>query len=120
MSKKDYSTIERQDIPIWENHEFIDFKTSAEMLEWVSNDKVNFNLSDKVYSAMIHCLDNQTNEIIVATITVENGSVIDVIIRKQNFQKIFSSYTERLLITENYEKLAVIKKQVQKYNLEIT
>jgi hypothetical protein len=41
-------------------------------------------------------------------------------IRKDNFQKIFGSYVERLLTAEKYEKLAEIKQQIEKYNLEIT
>lgn len=120
MLKKDYSIIEHQDIPLWENHEYIEFKTSAQMLEWVSNDKVNFILSDKVYDAMLDCLHQKIDETIVATIVVENGTSVDVVIRKHNFQKILSSYTERLLNAENYEKLSVIKKEIEKYNLEIS
>jgi hypothetical protein len=119
MSKSDYSNIEHNDIPLWKNHEYIDFKTSAQMLEWVSNDKVNFVLSDKVYTAMLDCLNRGVEETIVATIIVENGTSVDVVIRKPNFQKILSSYTQRLLNAENYEKLSVIKKEMQKFNLEI-
>jgi len=117
MSREDYSTT--NDIPLWVNHENIDFRSSAEMLEWVSNDKVNFILSDMVYDAMIYCLSEKVNEIIVATIWVKNETNIDVVIRKPNFQKIFSSYTERLMKAEQYEKLAVIKKQIEKYDLEM-
>ena len=117
MSREDYSTT--NDIPLWVNHENIDFRSSTEMLEWVSNDKVNFILSDMVYDAMIYCLSEKVNEIIVATIWVKNETNIDVVIRKPNFQKIFSSYTERLMKAEQYEKLAVIKKQIEKYDLEM-
>ena len=81
MSKKDYSHIEHNDIPLWKYHEYIDFKTSGQMLEWVSNDKTNFTLSDKVYEAMLYCLKNGIEESIVATITVENGTAVDVVIR---------------------------------------
>jgi hypothetical protein len=62
MSKKDYSHIEHNDIPLWKYHEYIDFKTSGQMLEWVSNDKTNFTLSDKVYEAMLYCLKNEMEE----------------------------------------------------------
>lgn len=119
MSKNDYSNIEHNDVPLWKHHEYIGFKTSAQMLEWVSNDKVNFKLSDKVYDAMLDCLQNKIEETIVATITVENGTSVDIVIRKPNFQKILSSYTERLLKVENYEKLSSIKNEMEKYNLEI-
>lgn len=120
MSKKDSSITKVQDIPTWIKHQNIDFKSNAEMLSWVSNDKVNFTLSDKVYDAMIYCLENNIPVITLATIRVQDGSQIDVIIRKDNFQKIFSSYVERLLIAEKYERLAEIKQQVEKYGLEIT
>lgn len=119
MSKEDYYTNNTSNIPLWIEHENIDFVTSADMLEWVSNDKVNFILSDMVYNAMIYCLSEQINEIIVATIWVKNETHIDVVIRKPNFQKILSAYTERLLKSEQYEKLAAIKQQIQKYDLEI-
>jgi hypothetical protein len=120
MSKKDSSITKTDDIPVWIKHQNLDFRSNTEMLSWVTDDKVNFTLSDKVYEAMVDCLENEINAIIVATIRVEGGSQIDVMIRKDNFQKIFSSYVERLLTAEKYEKLAVIKQQVQKYNLEIT
>jgi hypothetical protein len=120
MSKKDSSITKTDDIPVWIKHQNLDFRSNAEMLSWVTDDKVNFTLSDKVYEAMVDCLENEINAIIVATIRVEGGSQIDVMIRKDNFQKIFGSYVERLLAAEKYERLAVIKQQVQKYNLEIT
>lgn len=119
MSKKDYSTNNSHDVPLWVNHENIDFNTSADMLSWVSNDKLNFMLSDMVYDAMMYCLDEGLEEIIVATIWVKNETSVDVVIRKPNFQKILSSYTERLLVAEKYEQLSVIKKQIQKYGLEM-
>ena len=120
MSKKDSSITKTDDIPVWIKHQNLDFRSNAEMLSWVTDDKVNFTLSDKVYEAMVDCLENEINAIIVATIRVEGGSQIDVMIRKDNFQKIFSSYVERLLAAEKYERLAVIKQQIEKYNLEIT
>ena len=118
MSKEDYSTIDVE-IPLWINHENIEFKSTSEMMSWVMDDKVNFKLSDKVFDAMIDCLENSIDGIIVATIVVKEQSRIDVLIRKQNFQKIFSSYTEKLLQAERYEKLAEIKQQVEKYGLEM-
>lgn len=118
MSKEDYSIID-DEIPLWINHENIEFKTTTEMMSWVMDDKVNFKLSDKVFDAMIDCLENDIDGIIVATIVVKEQSRIDVLIRKQNFQKIFSSYTEKLLQAERYEKLAEIKQQIQKYGLEM-
>lgn len=118
MSKEDYSIID-DEIPLWINHENIEFKTTTEMMSWVMDDKVNFKLSDKVFDAMIDCLENDIDGIIVATIVVKEQSRIDVLIRKPNFQKIFSSYTEKLLQAERYEKLAEIKQQIQKYGLEM-
>ena len=117
MSKEDYYT--NNDIPLWINHENIEFKSSDEMMSWVIDDKVNFSLSDKVYDAMIDCLETDIDATIVATIVVNQETRIDVLIRKPNFQKIFSSYTEKLLQAERYEKLAEIKSQIQKYDLEI-
>ena len=107
------------EIPLWVNHENIEFKTTTDMMSWVMDDKVNFKLSDKVFDAMIDCLENDVDGIIVATIVVKEQSRIDVLIRKPNFQKIFSSYTEKLLQAERYEKLAEIKQQIQKYGLEM-
>ena len=107
------------EIPLWVNHENIEFKTTTDMMSWVMDDKVNFKLSDKVFDAMIDCLENDVDGIIVASIVVKEQSRIDVLIRKPNFQKIFSSYTEKLLQAERYEKLAEIKQQIQKYGLEM-
>jgi hypothetical protein len=56
---------------------------------------------------------------IVASILVQGQSQIDVLIRRDNFQKILSGYTKRLLDAERYEKLDEIKKFVQKFGLEI-
>lgn len=118
MSKEDYSIID-DEIPLWIKHENIEFKTTREMMSWVTDDKVNFTLSNKVYDAMLDCLENNIEGTIVATIIVKEQSRIDVLIRKPNFQKILSSYTEKLIQAEKYEKLAEIKKQIQKYGLEI-
>jgi len=120
MSKKDSYTTKTDDIPVWIKHQNLDFRSNAEMLSWVTDDKVNFTLSDRVYEAMVDCLENEINAIIVATIRVEGGSQIDVMIRKDNYQKIFGSYVQTLLTAEKYEKLAEIKQQIEKYNLEIT
>lgn len=118
MLNEDYSTTD-DDIPLWIYHENIEFKTTHEMMSWVADDKTNFSLSDKVYDAMIDCLENNIERIIVATITVENQTLVDVSIRRQNFQKILSSYVEKLMKAERYEKLAEIKKQIKKYDLEM-
>ena len=119
MSKKDYSITETDTIPLWDRHEEILFQSAGEMLEWASNDKINFTLSDKVYDAMLDCLEDNVQAIIVATIIIENGAQIEVLIRRDNFQKILSAYVERLLNVEKYERLAEIKQQIQKYGLEI-
>jgi len=119
MSKEDYYTTNKESIPLWEKYEVMEFKSSAEMLTWVRDDQINFTLSDKVYDAMIDCLEQNVEEIIVASIHVQNNSEIDVLIRKPNFQKILSGYTERLLKSEKYEKLAEIKQQIEKYGLEM-
>lgn len=119
MLSEDYSTNNEKDIPLWINHKNIEFNSVSSLMEWVSDDKINFTLSDKVYDAMVDCLENNIEGIIVATLVVKNQSTIDVLIRKPNFQKILSAYTERLLNAEKYEKLAEIKKQIQKYGLEM-
>lgn len=119
MLKKDSYTTNNDGIPFWNGYEVMTFESSAEMLRWVRDDRVNFTLSDKVYDAMVDCLKDEIEQVIVATITVKDGSQIDVLIRKPNFQKILSGYTKRLLDGEKYEKLAKIKNQIQKYGLEI-
>ena len=119
MSKKDSYTTNIDGIPLWEKYEAMNFNSSAEMLVWVQDDRLSFTLSDKVYDAMIDCLKNKIEQIIVTKLVVKDGSEIDVLIRKPNFQKIFSSYTEKLLEAERYEKLAEIKQQIQKYGLEM-
>ena len=119
MSKKDSYTTNPDGIPLWDNYEVMSFKSSVAMLEWVQDDKKNFTLSDKVYNAMIDCLQKDVDGVIVATLSVIGGSQIDVLIRKPNFQKILSGYTKRLLDGEKYEKLGEIKQQIQKYDLEM-
>jgi len=118
MSRKDSYT-RNDDLPRWLHYQQLNFNSAADMFQWIKDDKINFSLSDKVYDAMIHCLKNDMEKVLVATISVRNESAIDIIIRKPNFQKILSGYIERLINTENYEKLAEIKKQIEKYNLEI-
>ena len=119
MSKKDSYTTNSDGFPIWDNYEVMSFESSPDMLEWVQDDKQNFVLSDKVYNAMIDCLQKDIDGVIVATLTVKDGAQIDVLIRRPNFQKIFSGYIERLLNGEKYERLAEIKQQIQKYGLEM-
>lgn len=119
MLSEDFSTTNHEELPLWSNHVHFEFKTASELMNWVSTDKVNFVLSDKVYAAMVDCLEHNIDEVIVATISIESESTIDVVIRKPNFPKILSSYVKRLLENENYEKLADIKKTVEKYGLEI-
>jgi hypothetical protein len=117
MLNEDYST--NDDTPLWASHKVIEFNTIQEMMLWVSDDESSFSLSDKVYDAMIDCLDNNIEKIIVTTLTVKDYSEIDVIIRQSNFQEILSSYTQKLLKFEKYERLAEVKNQIKKYNLAI-
>jgi len=119
MSKKDSYIPEGKNAPVWSKYEDFEFKSSVEMLEWVQNDKLNFTLSDKVYEAMLECLRENIDSMIVATLTIIGENEIDVFIRKENFQKIFSAYTKRLLDLEEYEKLAKIKFETQRFNLEM-
>ena len=121
MSKSDYSNPNDQlsEIPLWHFHETLEFNSSESMLEWAADDKLNFSLSDKVYLAMVDCLENDIESMIVASILVQGQTQIDVLIRRDNFQKILSGYTKRLLDAERYEKLDEIKKFVQKFGLEI-
>ena len=119
MSKKDSYTTNTDGIPFWDRYEVMSFNSSTEMLSWVQDDKENFILSDRVYDAMMDCLERNMEQVIVATLSVAGISEIDVLIRKPNFQKILSGYTDRLLNAEKYERLAEIKQQIQKYNLEM-
>jgi hypothetical protein len=121
MSKSDYSNPNDQlsEIPLWHFHETLKFNSGESMLEWASDDKLNFSLSDKVYLAMVDCLENNIESMIVASILVKGQTQIDVLIRRDNFQKILSGYTKRLLESERYEKLDEIKKFVQKFSLEV-
>ena len=117
MLKSDYSNSD--DIPLWGKHEYIEFNSAGEMMGWVSEDKRTFDLSQKVYEAMVDCLENEIPECIVATLEIKNQTTIDVLIRRENFQKILSAYTKRLLEIENYEKLMEIKEEVGRFGLEI-
>ncbi len=119
MLRKDSSITNETQIPLSENHENFFFKNSEELLDWVRDDKKNFTLSDKVYNAMIECFKNDIDSVLVANLLVENVSDIGVVIRKENFQKIFSAYVNRLLEIEDYEKLSKIKRETEKYGLEI-
>lgn len=121
MSKEDYYyTNDDLDVPVWIHHQNFEFKSANEMLIWASDDKTNFKLSDKVYEAMIDCLKNDIEVLLVATLKVKFTTDVGIIIRKDNFQKILLAYTKRLLENESYEKLAQIKREVEKYGLEIT
>lgn len=118
MSKND-SYINENDLTLWSKYEEIQFKSTSELMNWVSDDKINFTLSDKVYDAMIDCLKSKIDGVIVASLVVLDGSEISVVIRKPNFQKILSSYSERLLKNEEYEKLSKIKQEVTEFGLEL-
>lgn len=120
MSKKDSYITDEIRLHVWDGHEDIHFRSSAEMLEWVNADKTKFSLSDKVYTAMIYGLENGIDEIEVATLTVAGESQVSVIIRKPNFQKILTAYTEKLLGVEDYERLSRIKEEVSRFGLEVS
>lgn len=117
MLKSDYSNSD--DIPLWGKHEYLEFNSAGEMMGWVSEDKKTFNLSHKVYEAMIDCLENEIPECIVATLEIKNQTTIDVLIRRENFQKILKAYVERLLREEDYERLMQIKEETERFGLEI-
>lgn len=117
MLKSDYS--KHDELPLWAKHEYIEFDSAGELMTWVSDDKQNFNLSDRVYDAMVDCLENAIDECIVATVEIKGLTTIDVLIRKENFQKILSAYTKRLLEIEDYERLLEIKKEIQRFDLQI-
>lgn len=118
MSKND-SYLNDENLSLWDKYEQITFDSTTDLMNWVSDDKVNFTLSDKVYSAMIDCLRDDFYGVVVASLIVKDGSEISVIIRKPNFQKILSSYTQRLLQKEDYEKLSKIKNEVEQFGLEL-
>ena len=117
MLKNDYSASD--DIPLWGKHEYLEFDSAGEMMSWVSEDKRTFNLSHKVYEAMMDCLQNDISECIVATLEIKNQTTIDVLIRQDNFQKILKAYVERLLREEDYERLIQIKEETARFGLEI-
>lgn len=118
MLNDDYYT-NREDTPPWIKYKIFEFKTNVKMLEWVSSDKKNMALSDIVYEAMLYCLEQNIDSVVVATILTHENYSIDVIIKKSNFQTILTRYTSKLLDLERYEKLSEIKVQMEKYNLEV-
>lgn len=117
MLSEDYSISKTK----WKRYEEIHFKSSAELLTWISDDKRTFHLSNKVYEAVIDCLENDIDLMIVLTLVVDTDpkSEIDVQIRKENFQKILGSYTKKLMENEEYEILAKVSPQMKKYGFEI-
>ena len=119
MSKNDYSKTKPS---LWKNHENIEFSSPRELLKWVSDDKQNHHLSKKVFEAVIDCVESNIDSVVVATINVmgmENDG-IHIQIQKNNFQKIISGYTKRLMENEDYEILAEIKPSIEKYGFEIS
>lgn len=117
MLSEDYSTGKKN----WKNYEKVQFKSMAELLTWISDDKRTFHLSRKVYDAVMDCLKDGIESVIVLTLVVngDQTSEIDVQIRKDNFQKILGSYTKKLIENEEYEILAKITPEIKKYGFEI-
>ena len=107
---------------LWKNHEVIELKSPAELLQWVNDDKSSYHLSKKIFSALIDCMEDNIDKMVVVTINVmgsENAG-ISIQIQRKNFQKIIDGYVNKLIENENYETLSEIKSSIQKYGFEIS
>lgn len=120
MSKKDYSDEPIVSAPLSENYKIFTFSSSRELLEWAGKDNDSLELSHLVFNAIVECLENEIDSIIVATLQIDDGvpTEIDVLVRRINFQKILSAYVTKLLNNENYEKLSEVKDTIEKWGLE--
>ena len=107
---------------LWKNHEVIELRSPAELLKWVNDDRSSYHLSKKIFSALMDCMDEGIDKMVVVTINVsgsENAG-ISIQIQRKNFQKIINGYVNKLIENENYETLAEIKPSIEKYGFEIS
>jgi hypothetical protein len=107
---------------LWKNHEVIELKSPAELLKWVNDDKSSYHLSKKIFGALIDCMEDNIDTMVVITINVMGSekSGISIQIQRKNFQKIINGYVNKLIQNENYEMLAKIKPSIEKYGFEIS
>jgi hypothetical protein len=120
MSKKDYLDSVPTDVQVSSNYQVFTFNSSEELLSWSRKDNESLELSNLVFDAIVECMEDKLNVVIVATLRIEDGAptMIDVIARKENFNKIISSYVRKLLANENYERLLEVKEITKKWDLE--
>lgn len=120
MSKKDYLDSVPTDVQVSSNYQVFTFNSSEELLSWSRKDNESLELSNLVFDAIVECMEDKLNVVIVATLRIEDGAptMIDVIVRKENFNKIISSYVRKLLANENYERLLEVKEITKKWDLE--
>lgn len=120
MSKKDYLDSVPTDVQVSSNYQVFTFNSSEELLSWSRKDNESLELSNLVFDAIVECMEDKLDVVIVATLRIEDGAptMIDVIVRKENFNKIISSYVRKLLANENYERLLEVKEITKKWDLE--
>jgi|DEB0MinimDraft_3_1074331.scaffolds.fasta_scaffold05075_6 hypothetical protein len=120
MSKKDYLDSVPTDVQVSSNYQVFTFNSSEELLSWSRKDNESLELSNLVFDAIVECMEDKLDVVIVATLRIEDGAptMIDVIARKENFNKIISSYVRKLLANENYERLLEVKEITKKWDLE--
>ena len=120
MSKKDYLDSVPTDVQVSSNYQVFTFNSSEELLSWSRKDNESLELSNLVFDAIVECMEDKLDVVIVATLRIEDGAptMIDVIARKENFNKIISSYVRKLLANENYERLLEVKVITKKWDLE--
>jgi len=120
MSKKDYLDSVPTDVQVSTNYQVFTFNSSEELLSWSRKDNESLELSNLVFDAIVECMEDKLDVVIVATLRIEDGAptMIDVIARKENFNKIISSYVRKLLANENYERLLEVKEITKKWDLE--
>lgn len=120
MSKKDYLDSVPTDVQVSSNYQVFTFNSSEELLSWSRKDNESLELSNLVFDAIVECVEDKLDVVIVATLRIEDGAptMIDVIARKENFNKIISSYVRKLLANENYERLLEVKEITKKWDLE--
>jgi 4-hydroxy-3-methylbut-2-en-1-yl diphosphate synthase IspG/GcpE len=119
MLKEDYYNTGKV---FWKKHETFEFRSTSDLLNWVNDDKLNHHLSKKVFEAVMDCIDNDIDGMVVATISVmglESDGIL-IQIQRKNFTKIVNGYIKRLIQNEDYEILSEIKPLLEKYGFEIS
>lgn len=122
MLKNDFYNTDNTDYVLWKNHEVIELKSPAELLKWVNDDKSSYHLSKRIFRAVMDCMEEGIDKMVVITINVagSESNGISIQIQRKNFQKIINGYVAKLIENENYETLAEIKPSIEKYGFEIS